>query len=66
MRLNLLGYQSSEVKHYMHYESTYTPVVVPEGNFCISPLESIGWSMVPCNIINPVGFVVISTKTEES
>lgn len=41
---------------------TYSLVVALEGNICVSPLECVIGSMIPCNVVNPVGFVVVPMK----
>lgn len=42
-----------------HAEGTYSLVVVHEGNQRVSPFECVDGSVVPSNVINPVGFVVV-------
>ena len=42
--------------------STYRLVVVLEGGICVSSLERVVGGVIPCNVINPVGFVVVSEK----
>lgn len=43
---------------------TYSLVVTLEGNVRVSPLECVVGSVIPCNVINPVGFVVVPKKIE--
>lgn len=38
---------------------TYSLVVVLEGDVGVSPLKCVVGSVIPCNVINPVGFVVV-------
>ena len=42
--------------------STYRLVVVLEGDLCVSSLERVVGSVIPCDVINPVGLVVVSDK----
>lgn len=44
---------------------TYSLVVVLEGNICISPLECVVGSVIPRNVINPVGFIVVPKMEKE-
>lgn len=43
---------------------TYILVVVLEGDLRVSPREGVGGSVIPGDIINPVGSVVVSKEIE--
>lgn len=51
-----LGYTNACV------ECTYSLEIVLEGNVCVPPFESVVGSVVPSNVINPVGFVVVPKR----
>ncbi len=49
-----------------HVHDTYRLEVILERNLCVSFLECVIGSVIPCNLINPVGFVVVPKKMEGS
>lgn len=49
-------------KYLCWVHDTYCLVVVLKGNICVSSLECVVGSVIPCNIIDPVGSVVVPKK----
>lgn len=52
--------------NHKHVEGTYSLIVVGEGNQRVSPFEGVVGSVVPSNVINPVGSVVVPKINEDA